>query len=341
MSPRPTSTYKDIQRLTRLSLATISKYFNGGEVLPRNRAAIERATIELGYRPNPFARSLRRGTSQTVGVLLPSLQSAFIFSVIVEVERCLRAEGIGILVASSEGTDRSSSSPALDLLLSRRVDGLIAVPSPADVPALSEAARDGIPVVSLDWWHPDLVTDSVSLDNLDAGRLAARHLADHGHREVAAIVGDDSVSSMRERHEGFALGSHVAGLNLDPANVAKVPLSATDSYEATQSLLSRPNRPSAFFAANYDLTLGAVIAINESGLRLGRDISLVGFDATDLAMATRPKLTIVVQPVRELAAETARIMLDHLNNPGQRSEPVVRRLPGRLVPGGSVADAYR
>jgi LacI family transcriptional regulator len=337
---RQTSTYKDIQRLTGLSLATISKHFNGGGVLPKNRAAIEGAAVDLGYRPNPFARSLRRGDSQTVGVLLPSLQSAFIFSVIVEVERCLRAQGIGILVASSGGTDRTSSSPALDLLLSRRVDGIIAVPSPADVPALSEASRAGIPVVSLDWWHPDLATDSVTLDNFDAGRLAARHLIDHGHRNVAAVV-DDLVSSMRERLDGFAAGVATAGIDLDPTNIARVRLSVADAYDATRALLARVDRPTAFFTTNYDVTLGAVIAINESGLRLGRDISLLGFDATDLALATRPTLTIIVQPVEELATETARLMTDHLNDPGSRHDPVVRRLPGRLVPGGSIGDAYR
>ncbi len=340
MEPRQPPTYKDIQRLTGLSLATISKYFNGRTVLDRNRAAIEAAADQLGYRVNTFASNLRRGTSRTVGVLLPTLANQFHLSVVVEVEKQLRREGIGVLVTSNEGADASSGQEAVDLLLSRRVDGIIGVPAPTDLDALREAQAAGVPVVTVDWWLPGLEADSVSLDNEAAGRTAGRHLLDHGHRRVAVVVGEDSVSSMTGRLAGFRAAVAAAGLPDEPT-VRQVPLTVEDGYAAMTALLAADARPTAVFAANYELTIGVLTAINESGLRLGQDISMVGFDAVDLARATRPPLTVVAQPVTETATAAARLIRGRLDGTAPvGSAPVVRRLPGRLLVGGSVADQH-
>jgi len=215
------------------------------------------------------------------------------------------------------------------------VDGIITMPSPSDVPALASVIESGIPVVGVDLWQPGLNADFVCLDNSGAGRLAGQHLVDHGHESIGVIVGDLSISTMRERYEGFA-----GALPATPPSEWILTGSMTSEWgrEAMNRMLSQRPRPSAVFAANYDLTLGAVIAINESGLRLGQDISLIGFDSLELARVTRPTLTIVTQPVEELAREAGRIMHQRLE--GDRSahtEPTMTRLAGSLVVGGSVS----
>jgi LacI family transcriptional regulator len=191
------STYKDIQRATGLSLATISKYFNGRNVLEANREAIESAARELDFRPNQFARTLRSRRSRTVGVLLPALDNDFHLTIIAGVEEALRPHGISVIVAASP----DPHDETVDLLMGRMVDGIVAVTSQHDVPALTAAARQ-VPVVMVDWHIEGIEADGVFLDNEAAGALGARHLLDHGHRRIGFVGGDPAISSMRLRTQG-------------------------------------------------------------------------------------------------------------------------------------------
>lgn len=321
--------YKDIQRETGLSLSTISKYFNGRNVLDSNRAAIEAAARSLNFRPNGFARNLRLRRSRTIGVLLPALRNEFHLTIIAGVEEALRGEGMGVIVASSPGPEED----AVDLLLGRMVDGIIAVPSPHDVEPLRDAA-DRVPVVLVDWEAP-LEVDGVFLDNVSAGRMGARHLLDHGHRRVGIVGGDRAISSVRRRADGAVEQLTAAGADVDPELVTSGPLTVEQGQCAMNQLLALPSRPTGAFALNYELTVGALIAINESGLRLGRDFSLVGFDSPDLARAASPRLTIVAQPTRDIAAEAADFILQRLGTSDPRAAET-RLLSPRLITGGSV-----
>ncbi|SFF61326.1 LacI family DNA-binding transcriptional regulator [Curtobacterium sp. YR515] len=327
-----TATYKDLQRATGLSLATISKFYNGGTVRDENAQAIERAAATLGFRPNGFARSLRSRRSGTIGVLLPALDNDFHLTVIAGVESALRAHGTSVIVSSSP----DAAAGAVDLLLSRMVDGIIAVPSDHDVEALARAA-ERVPVVQIDWRADALATDGVFLDNRGAGALAARHLLDHGHRRVGVVAGDPAVSTMRERTAGFRAVVEREGGVLGPDSVVEGPLTVQHGQAAMQRLLVQPDRPTAVFCANYELTLGAVIALNESGLTLGRELSVLGFDGLELAQATVPKLTVIVQPTHELAVRAADLIHARLTDPDADAAPVDVVVAPRLVAGGSVA----
>lgn len=338
MTSRRSPTYKDIQRLTGLSLATISKHFNGRHVLDENRRRIEEAASQLGYRVNAHARGLRRGGTGTVGVLLPSLQNVFHLSVVIGVERRLRNVGTSIIVSSSDTDTDHASGQAVELMLGRRVDGIIAVPTEHDTAALSAATAAGVPVVAIDWEAGDLAADVVALDNVAAGELAARHLLDHGHRDVALIGGEDKISTMRDRRSGFVQGLGIAEADLPPLNNFHGPLTIASGQAGMNAMLSQRCRPTAVFAANHELTVGALISINESGLRLGQDISLLGFDSAEVAQICKPRLTIITQPVDRIAAEAARIMLDRLGVVGDTSGPrEIVRLPAALLAGSSVA----
>jgi len=331
MSGKPT--YKDIQRMTGLSLATISKYFNGKHVRDANRTAIQRAAAELGYRVNAVASNLRRGKSRTVGVLLPSLENDFHMAVVARVERRLRAHGISTIVTSTEGESQFRS---VDLLLGRMVDAIVAVPAPQAVPALSEAVAADVPVVGMDWESPDFSSDIVTIDNVAAGRLAARHLLDNGHRRVAVVGGVDSISTMRDRGTGFFQTMDTAGVLVPDVYRVAGPLTVEQGHAAMRRLLDADRWPSALFSVNYELTMGALIAINESGLRLGRDISMVGFDNTDMAKVARPRLTVVAQPVDQIAAAVADLVIRRIDGTGE-PDFVHVELSAFLEAGASVA----
>lgn len=325
-------TYKDIQAMTGLSLSTISKYYNGLPVREKNRLAIQEAATSLGYRVNTVARSLRSRRSSTVGVLLPALDNDFHLTIIAGVEAALRADGISVLVCSS----RPTPGDAVDFLMGRMVEGIIAVPTSNDVDALRKVAAQGVPVVAIDWVAPDLDTDRVVLDNLAAGAAVARHLADHGHRRVALVGGDPAISTMRERAEGFRSTLAARGITLEEECLTSGPLTVESGQASTERLLALPDRPTALFAANYELTLGMLIAVNDSGLRVPTDISLVGFDSAELARAVRPQLTMFEQPTPAIAREAARLVRERLD--GQAgTAPETVRLGGRLLVGASVA----
>jgi len=340
MATRNAATYKDIQRITGLSLATISKFYNGGNVLAANRGLIEAAAESLSYRVNANASSLRRGTSGTVGVLLPTLLNAFHLLVIVGVEKHLREQGISVLVSSNEGESARGASNALDVLLGRQVDGIIAVPAASDLDALARAAESGIPVVTIDWWEEGLHADSVSLDNVDAGWVVGQHIVDHGHQQIGILAGDQSISTMRERRDGFIRALTHNGRTITDDLIMTGPLTVDSGYSNTMQLLASHSRPTVLFAANYDLTVGALIAINESGLRLGADISMVGFDSVELSRVTRPNLTILAQPIDAIAEVAARTMKTRIEENGQPSSFTKERIPGTLIVGASVASLH-
>lgn len=327
-------TYYDIRRLTGLSLSTISKFFNGGNVLPANREALERAVRELDFRPNVDARALRSKRSRRVGVLVPALDVDFHMAIVAGLEARLRTYGISTLVRSAGG-EHADTPDAAEGLADTLVDGLFVVPRQQDEPALAKIVARGMPTVSIDRPIGETPTDSVLLDNREAGAIAARHLFDHNHRDVGIIAGDLEVWSIRERLAGVLAVAAERGLA--PPEAAVVPtesLTIADGRRAAMRLLARHPRPSAIVAPNYHLTLGALIAINESGLRIPDQISIVGFDIDDVARTIVPTPTYVLQPISSIAAHAADLMLARLAGDGGPVRSEI--LGGELVVGASV-----
>ena len=336
---RSSVTYKDLQEHTGLSLSTISKYFNGLPLREPNRLAVEAAATELGYRVNTLARSLRTQRSRTVGVLLPVLDNNFHLSIIAGIEASLSAAGVGVVVSASRSVEgQVEGRPGgVDALADRMVDGIIAVPSAHDAGPLTQVSARGLPVVLIDRLVDGLDCDAVVLDNADAAEQAVRHLADHGHRRIAVLAGSPDLWSLRGRHQGFVDALRRSGLDVDPAMTRFGELTVGSGAAAMRSLLAEPVRPTAVVCLNYELTAGALIALNESGLRIPEDLSFVGFDSIELAQVTKPRLSMVVQPTHEIAVRAADLMQRRLE-PGEEPEPYQRlALRAELVPGGSVA----
>ena len=332
---RSSVTYKDLQEHTGLSLSTISKYFNGLPLRESNRLAVEAAAAELGYRVNTLARSLRTQRSRTVGVLLPVLDNPFHLSIIAGVEASLSAAGVGVVVSASRYGDGQPGG--VDALAERMVEGIISVPSEHDTAPLTQVFAGGLPVVLVDRLVEGLDCDAVVLDNADAASQAVRHLADHGHERIAVLAGPPDIWSLRGRLDGFRETVRQRGLVTDRGMERSGPLTVESGVAGMRSLLAEPERPTAVVCLNYELTVGALIALNESGLRIPEDVSFVGFDSLQLAQVTKPRLSMVVQPTLEIAVRAAELMRQRLEpdtEPGPYRRVV---LPAELVPGGSVA----
>lgn len=326
-------TYLDIQKMTGLSLSTISKYFNGGKLRDENRAAIERAIEKLDYRVNEFARGLKSKRSRKVGVLIPELSSTFHTVIMSEVCHLLRQAGYDTVVCDCH-LDKQVEHDAFGFLLNRMVDGVITIPLNQRGDHLKEAARRGVPVVLVDRLASEFRTDAVIVDNVSAGGMAAEALLAHGHRRIGLITGLPDIYTMRARAQGFQSALIQSGVALDPALTREIEFTVDGGYQAAMALLTMREPPSALFCANYDLMLGMIMALNELGLRIYEDISVVGIDDLTLSRVIKPRLTMIMQPMQEIAAQASRLMMERLEGP----VPGIRlvELPTELIQGASI-----
>ena len=327
------ATIRDITRATGLSVATVSKYINGGNVLPENRILLQKAIEDLKYEVNEVARGLATSRTKTIGVLLPSLDSVFACTLISHVEDVLRENGYGTIICDNKG-DTAGEKGVLSFLLSKRVDGIICIPSGSDARYLTPATERGVPVVLIDRAFGQKF-DSVLSDNLAASRDAIHLLAGNGHSKIGIICGTEDSFSAHERLHGYVEALRSCSLSCEEDLVHRGNLTVEQGYEGFKALLARKNRPSAVYLTNYEITLGAVIAMNEMGVRVPEDISVVGFDNLMLAQVVRPRLWMVVQPMREIAQAAARIMLGRLDG-SLKGPKTVHRLKTNLLEGQSV-----
>ncbi len=329
------ATYKDIQRVTGLSLATISKYFNGGVVREENRQAIEKAIEDLDYHVNAYARSLKSKKSRLIGGLIPELDSTFNVRMMADAEVYLRQRGYGLIVCDCR-LDQDAEKEAVEFLLERMVDGILTIPFDKTGRHLEAARNRNVPVVLMDRLATEFQTDAVILENAEASRLAAEEFIRYGHRDIAIINGPNSLYTMRERMRGFQETLNKHKIPIRDEWMTDGPITMDGGYTNAKMLLSMWHRPTAIFCANYEITLGTIVACNELGLRIPEDISLIGFDNIHLTSIIKPKLTMITQPMEDLATEAARLLTARIEGTMESEEfQTIRMLP-QLVAGESI-----
>lgn len=312
------ATIRDITRMTGLSLATVSKYLNGGNVLPKNRELIEDAIRELHYEVNEVARGLATNRTRTVGILTHRLDNMFASTIITEIEDILRRNDYGTIVCGCRG-DEALEKESLRFLLGKRVDGIIAIPTSQSSAYLEPALQRNIPVVLIDRIFHDRDLDCVLVDNEKASRDAVRMLIDRGHTRIGIICGEEHIYTAKKRFDGYIRAHREAGLTVIADYVQQGPMEEVEyGYRAMKRLLSLGLPPTAVFLTNYELTLGGIIALNEKGVRVPDDLSLIGFDNMMLSRVVKPRPWMVAQPMDEIAARAAGLLLERLR--GERAE---------------------
>jgi DNA-binding LacI/PurR family transcriptional regulator len=285
-----------------VSVPTVSKVINGRSgVSDDTRARVEALINKYGYHKPPGSRS------NIVELVFRELESMWAVEIIRGVERVAGRRRVGVMV--SEFGLHDSTGMSMDDTVGRRPNCVLSVAQ------LSEAEREqlrakGIPFVVFDPTAelPDDVP-FVGATNWRGGQSATRHLIELGHRRIAMISGPDEVQCCRARLAGYTSALLEAGLPTDAGLVARAPLSREDGYAAARTLLSRPDRPSALFAANDLQALGVYRAARELGLRIPEDLSVVGFDDLPVVAWVDPPLTTVHQPLTEMAVAATELAL--------------------------------
>jgi LacI family transcriptional regulator len=330
------ATIRDIREQTGLSLATISKYLNGGNVLPENRILIENAIRDLHYEVNEIARGLVTNKTRTVGVLVYSIESIFNGTLLRYIGDALRRQGYGLLICDS-GEDESVEAQSLRFLVSKKVDGIIVVPVASTSGFLAPARHSGVPVVLLDRALQDEEHDCVRIDNRMAAFRAMKSLLECNHRDIAIICSEAEYTG-RERYKGFMEAMAQAGCPVPEAYQKKGVHSIEYGYHSMKELLALPNRPTAVFLTNYEISLGAVMAVNESKYRCPDDISLLGFDDLILSQVVEPKLSLVVQPMKEMGEKSVELLLKRIAEKGkeEKEAPMELIVSTKLREGNSI-----
>ena len=302
-------TIKDLARETGLTAATISAYFNGASVRPYNKEKIERAIDKLGYIRNDYARALRTHRSMTVGVLIPELSNAFSTALVTEIEEAMRLKQYGVIISDCR-SDPAREKEAVRFLQSKTVDGLIIMPATDSADSLSSALMKKLPVVALDRYTGSGEISHVVVSNRKASRTAVEEMLSSGKRRIAVVHGDEKLFTARERLAGYREAMNAAGAQtLEEFSDFTV----RGGYTAVKKLFTEHPDTEGLFTTNYEMTVGAAVALKELDKEIGGDFAFTGFDGVQILHALCPGMRMVVQPVHELgtvAAETLLAMID-------------------------------
>lgn len=330
------ATMKDIARRTGLGLATISSYFNGGNVREKNRIKIEEAIEELHYEVNEVARGLKTNATRTIGVVIPELNNTFCAEIITGMEDVLRSHGYATIVCDCR-TDKKLEREAVEFLTRRRVDGIINMPVDEEGNHLKRFQKTGKPIVLIDRKIQGINCDSVLVDNKKAAEDAVRYFIGRGHRNIGIIGGPEEVFTAQERMAGYYKALESAGIPVRESLIWHGDYTIQGGVRGLEELVQNNPEMTAVFVTNYEMTMGAMIGVNELGIRIPEQLSMIGFDNLQFARACNPKLTIVAQPTDGIAREVAKVMLNHLENAGETpGELFSEKLETEIIAGKSV-----
>lgn len=309
-----------------VSPATVSRILNGTAVVnDAKKKAVDDAVARLGYVPNPMARGLAGGRTLSIGVITQAIDSPFYGAALRGIEDQLDPAGYSPLFVSGHWVAHTESR-CIDVLLSRRVDGIIVLTGRLTDAALKKCARQ-VPVVVTGRAIQEPSLYSLDFDNFEGGRLATQHLIALGHREVAFISGDLGHPDGTERFNGYRQALSEAGIEFRPERVVQGEYHEESGLQAVGQLLAEKVPFSAVFAANDQMAIGAAHGLQRHGLSVPGDISLVGFDDLPSSRYALPPLTTIHQPAYEMGELAAAAMLNLLA--GERPE---QRLPApRLI----------
>jgi LacI family transcriptional regulator len=328
-------TIKDVAREAGVSAATVSRVLNGTRVDPALEARVREAIERLDYRPSGVARSLRTQRSSVWGLVIAEVRNPFYTDLIRAVEDVTQGAGYFVVVCN---TDHSVEKEAryFELIATERMAGAIVAPSSSSRTDLAPLVGQGVPVVLVDRELADgEPVDTVLVDNRAGALEAVRHLLASGYRRIACVSGPSDTTTGSQRLAGYAAALAEAGMPVADELVREADFRDGGGYEAATALLALVDPPDALFVANNQMTLGALRAVSERGLRMPEQLGLVGFDDMPWAPLVRPPLTTVAQPIYELGRETAGLLLRRIA--GEAFEPrVITLRPTLRVRGSSV-----
>ncbi len=327
--PNDRVTIIDVAKEANVSFATVSRVVNGkGYVSAQTRERVMQAMTRIGYTVNRQARVLAGGRTQVIGLLVPDLDTSYIGEILKGIDEELAAASYDLMLYTTHQR-KTRESVFVTSLTNGLTDGLLMVLPMAPEAYVDSIKRRGFPFILIDHEGLDREGPSVGATNREGAKAAYQYLLELGHRRIGIITGNMEMDCARERLAGCDEALTEAGLPHVPELVKRGDFHRSLGYSLTQELLRLPDPPTAIFAANDVSAFGVMDAIRTSGLMVGDDISVIGFDDIPDAQWTAPPLTTVRQPMREMGKRATRMLLESISDP---DTPRVRvELPTELI----------
>lgn len=326
------ATIRDVASRAEVSIATVSRVVNGNRpVHPHIRERVLQAVQELDYRPNYLARGLRQSSTSMIGLLISDNSNPFYAEVARAVEDAGFAAGYNVILCNSD-LSQEKQQAYIDVLLSRKVDGIIFIdvdPSRPMLELFDRVLAGNTPIVLTNTDRPFPSLDQVFVDDRRGGYLAGQYLLSLRHRRIGCLNFSFSHAYEPGRIAGFQQALAEGGIELTPEDFAYGNGRYESGYKAMQELYCRRPDLTAVFVFNDLMALGAMKALREQGVRVPDDVSIIGFDDIFYASAFEPALTTIAQPITAIGQECTARLLERIQEP--EKQPTHIMLPVELI----------
>jgi LacI family transcriptional regulator len=307
------STIRDVARLAGVSISTVSLTLNAPDrVSADTRRKVADAARDVGYSANPIAQSLKRGRSRLIGMVVSDITNPFFGSLLREIERCAMEADYLVIVCDTAGREAHERS-ILNHLSGQMAAGVILSPCGNYRGVADHISGLSMPCVLFDQKLAEIQCDFVGTDNRLASAMLTEHLIRLGHRRIGYIGGTSGLFTSENRQRGFVEAMEASGLTVDPELIMDGRYAGEQGYEAAMRLMTRnAGRPTAILAASNVMAIGALQACNDLSISCPQDVSLAGIDDVPWSSVIRPRITMAVQPVEDMARSAIRILLDRI-----------------------------
>ena len=330
-----TVTIYDVAREAGVSMATVSRVVNNNpNVKPQTRKKVFEAIERLGYRPNAVARGLASKKTTTVGVVIPDISNAIFAEVARGIEDIANMYHYNIILCNAD-KKKDKEIRVINTLLEKQVDGLLFMGGAVTDEHLQAFKTANVPIVLCATTDENGTIPSVDIDHESAAFDAVQTLIAQGHRSIAMIGGTlQDPANGYARFQGYKRALETAGITYDENMVRIGNYRYESGVEAMKYFIDLPTRPSAVFSATDEMAIGAIHAIQDSGLKVPDDISVISVDNSRMASMVRPQLTTVAQPMYDIGAVSMRLLTKLMKKEAVENAKVV--LPHEVITRQSV-----
>jgi len=326
---------KDIAIDAGVSTATVSRALNNTRNVRKDiRRRVLLSAKRLNYQPDDIARSLRLQKTRNIGILIPRITNTVFTEAVCGVEDVALDNGYSVLICSYN-EDLEREKHYIQLMQSRRVEGVIISPAAGPCDRFASLLEEGIPIVCMHRRLPDLKVDAVVVDNAGGACIVVKHLISRGYQRIAILAGPMSLSPVAERVEGYKKALVENGLPVYDHYIKFADYNEADGYKWAAALLDAPEPPDAIFVVLNILMMGVLKAVQERALRIPQEIALVGVDDMQWASVVTPPLTMVAQPIYDLGARAAEMILKKIKGEAQEGAQMVTLSPTLVVRGST------
>ena len=312
---------KDVAKLAKVSITTVSHVINQTRYVSDELSTrVKQAMEELEYYPNSLASSLRSGKTKIIGLVIPDISNQFFAEVSRKIEDNGYEYGYSVILCNtSENVNKEETY--IDVLIAKQVDGIIFISAGEEINTIKKTIDSNIPIVIVDRDVNKVKADVILVDNYDGGYKATQYLLGLGHRRIGCITGPSPVSPSALRIGGYKQALKDAGISVDEDLIVPGDFRYESGRIAMEKLLSLSDMPTAVFACNDMMAIGAIQAAYDNDLVIPDDISIVGFDNIPLSNSVYPPLTTVAQPFDKLAKLTVDSLIEKIKLQSKRRTP--------------------